>query len=450
MTAAAVSRVGSGGAWRWLLLIAAAAAALLALEWWRSADRAVPQPSPPPPVMTGLPRNYPEALARLDLLITDARAQAAAHDGEWLRYETLARHLAARARLTGDYGDYAAARDALDRAFAVAAPGTGPHLVRAGFEFGMHRLGAAEAQLDRIDRYVVQPLRPERSEVAAMRGDIAFYSGRYADALGHYDAADRIDPGAADFRRAIYHARTGDPDRAERFFDRSERASPLAGPQARSYLELQRGILDLDRGRWPEAMAHFRRADAIFPDHWLIEEHIAEVTALEGDPAKAAGMYRDIVRRTGHPEFMDALADIHAAQGEGEQAQSWRRRARAAWTERLAAFPEASYGHAIDHCVAAGDRRCALRLARLNAAARPHGDAHIALALALLGDGRVAEAKAVIERVLATPWRTAALHTAAAEIFIASGDATRASEQRRAALAIDPHAFDSIRLRRGR
>ncbi|WP_310474540.1 hypothetical protein [Sandarakinorhabdus sp.] len=91
----------------------------------------------------------------------------------------------------------AAAASALDDAFKVAIPGSGPHMVRAGLEFTMHRLAGAERQLDAIDRYVAPPDCGERAEIAAMRGDIAFYGGQYSQALAHYDHADALVPNAA-------------------------------------------------------------------------------------------------------------------------------------------------------------------------------------------------------------------------------------------------------------
>jgi tetratricopeptide (TPR) repeat protein len=300
----------------------------------------------------------------------------------------------------------------------------------------MHRLSEAERFLDEIGRYAVPPDRDEQAEIAAIRGDIAFYRGDYAAALAQYDEADRMTPGTSDFRRAIYFSLTGRPVLAEDYFNKAERRLQNPTRQARGALELQRGILDLDRGRFDDALAHFRRADQIFPAFWLIEEHIAEVTALKGDLDTAENMYREIVRRTRHPEFMDALAQIAAEQGDRRAAGHWFARAGAAWAERLRAFPEASYGHAIDHCIARGDWPCALSLAQRNHQARPYGDAKIALAKALLGSKRPGEARTVIDRVLATSWRTVDLHQTASEIYLALGLEDLAAEQSRLSRAL--------------
>ena len=75
---------------------------------------------------------------------------------------------------------------------------------------------------------------------------------------------------------------------------------------------------------------------------------------------------------------------------------------------------------------------------RSNHEARPFGEAKIALARALLGNRRTAEARAMIEQVLASRWRTADLHSTAADIYTASGMAQKAAEQQRMARAINP------------
>lgn len=429
---------------RWLVAAAAALAVLVTLNWVASSreqarrDQATEQALRV--TTSGTPADHAAAIRRIDVYLGQARARAAAAPDEWPMHERVAQLLLDRARLTGSYDEYQAAEAALDRAFAVAMPGSGPHATRAVLDFTMHRLAAANGQLALIEDYAVPPTAPERAELTAMRGDILFYSGDYAGALQAYDAADAIVSGAAEFRRAIYHSRTGQPDQAEIHFDRAERGDRLASRQSRGYYELQRGILDLDRGRLAQALDHFRRADALFPGYWLIEEHIAEVTALAGDPAGAAARYRAIVARTGRPEFMDALAELEAGAGNARAANAWRERAGAAWRARLLRFPEATYAHALDHCIGKGDWACALALAQRNHNARPHGDAKIALAEALLRSGHGTEASIVIESVLSSPWRTARLHAVAARVYDALGRRDAADAQRRLALQFNPRA----------
>ncbi|WP_431871105.1 tetratricopeptide repeat protein [Allosphingosinicella sp.] len=402
---------------RWLFPFVLAALALLALErTFGPGAPNVPRAPAPPPIFVGGPKSYEEALSRIDASLAGARQRAEERSGEWLMHAVLARRYLARARLTGSFDDYAAADAALARAFAVARPGTGPHATQAMLDFTLHRLAGAERALDSMDAYAVPPGRIERAEMIAMRGDIAFYRGRYAEALAAYAEADVIAPGSADFRRAVYHSMTGRPDLADRYFERAAAGTPFRTPQAAAYIELQRGILDLDRGHWDAALIRFRAADRLFPGHWLIEEHIAEVLALKGDIETAERLYRDIVGSTGHPEFMDALAGLARGQGDTAGARRWSHRAAGEWTRRLRLLPEAAYGHAIDHCLATEKWDCALDLARRNHANRSYGEAKVLLAEALFRSGRLAEAREAIDQVLASPWRTARTRAVAIRI----------------------------------
>src|SRR3546814_17364401 len=93
-------------------------------------------------------------------------------------------------------------------------------------DFTLHRLAGAERALDSMDAYAVPPGRIERAEMIAMRGDIAFYRGRYAEALAAYAQADVIAPGSADFRRAVYHSMTRRPALPPPYFPRAGAGSP--------------------------------------------------------------------------------------------------------------------------------------------------------------------------------------------------------------------------------
>lgn len=426
--------------WKWWIMALATLAGVWAVDAWNNA-RPLPEAidwQPSPFSGSGPPLSYAEAIRRSDTAIGNARKAAEAGADQWLMHEIHASELMARAQLSGDYRDYAAAQAALDRAFAVAVKGSGPHLMRAALDFSMHRLAAAEAQLAATDGYAVPPDPGDRAEIAAMRGDIAFYRGDYDKAWALYDAADRLVPGSTSFRRAIFAARTGKVDLADAYLAEAEKGYRSPTPQTLSYMQLQRGILDLDRGQLDEALAHFREADRLFPGRWLIEEHIAEVLNLQGKTAEAETLYRDIVKRTGHPEFIDALAAIAEARGDKAEAARLYARSAKIWEQRLKLFPEATYGHAIDHCMAKRDWPCALRLAEANHQARPYGEAKIKLAAALLANGRIDEARTLIESVLTSRWRTPDLYATAADIYEASGLTRKAEQYRRTTKSMNP------------
>lgn len=389
---------------------------------------------------SGAPADAAEELARLNRAIVFDQEQA--KSGEWARLESLGSAYEARARLTGSYDDYARAGAAFDAAFAAAPKGSGPHLTRAHFNFTIHRLAAARADLDAIDRYAV-PDTQAMPAVTGLRGDIAFYRGDYKRALALYEQSYgmRRDLGSA-FRLAYYWEKMGDDDRARSYLDKAE--GSISGPQlgARGFIEMHRGLLDLNRGRWAEAEAHFRKADRLYHGYWLIERYLATTIALNGDSARAMAIYKGIAARTGRAEAMDAVAGLYRAQGDQANSRAWADRAEGAWEKRIALFPEAAYGHALDHLLAFGDPARALDIAQRNYMNRPYAEAATGLAWALLANHRPADAIRAIGPTLRSGWTSAEEHIVASQAYALLSRGAEADAERKAALAVNPHAFD--------
>lgn len=391
----------------------------------------------------GMPVSWDEARTSVDEEIVFDVRRLHGHEDAWSLWEALADTQLARARLLGSYADYLAAGRSLDSAFQVAEAPSGPNLLRAGYALSIHRMADVEPALQRIEASALAPDVATAAEVMGLRGDVAFYSGRYREARDLYVRSDSSRPTyRSKFRLALFDAKTGDPDGALAKLD--DAATFLEGPQPQQYsfLELQRGIVALNRGDWNGALGHFRSADRFFPGFWLNEEHIALVIALKGDPARAEALFAGIARRTGSAEAIDALAGLARARGDFAASQRLAARSGAIWERRLAALPEAAYGHALDHLLAFGNPAAALRVAQANYANRPYAEPAIALAWADLANRRAADAIRVLEPVLASGWVSAELHVVASEAFALAGQGARSDAERKAALAISRHAFD--------
>lgn len=390
----------------------------------------------------GMATSYGEQLAQIDHKMIYVQKYADELGTDWGAWGDLANLYLGRARLTGSFDDYATAGKLYDKAFAVAKPGYGPHLDRAVYNFTIHRLSAVEPDLEAVDHYAV-PDPGQTATVQGLRGDLAFYSGRYPQALALYKRShSTLVMMSTSFRLAYYWGRMGDPDKARRYLDEAE--SRVIGPQQqqRSFLEMYRGILSLDRGLWDDAEAHFRRADAIFPGHWLVQEHLAMVLALKGHPDQAMAIYQGIAQRTDMPEAADAVAGLYRATGDFANAQAWAARADALWRKRLALLPEAAYGHLVDHMLAFGAPAETLAIALKNYQVRPYADAATQLAWAYMANHRPDEALKTLAPVLASGWVSAEPHIVAAEAHALLGQGPEADAERKAALAINPHSFD--------
>jgi tetratricopeptide (TPR) repeat protein len=178
--------------------------------------------------------------------------------------------------------------------------------------------------------------------------------------------------------------KSGDIDGAEREYRRALEMYHGRHAYPRAWIHLQLGLIDLDAGRLVEALAHYEDGAARFGGWWLIDEHIAEIHALQGQTAEAELRYRDLVERTGNPEFMDALANILAGTGRTDEADALIARARGIHEARLVRFPEAAYGHALDFYLEhepGGPRT--LDLARRNFELRPNAESRAQLERAI-------------------------------------------------------------------
>jgi len=403
------------------------------------------RPSPPPAGADprpshGAPLTYAEALAHADQAIADGQALARTRAGEWLVQEKIANAYMSRARLTGSFDDYAAAQAALDRGFATAPPGGGPQITQAVLAFSLHRLGRTSRALDVIDHYAVPAEFEIAEEASALRGDVAFYSGRYAEALARYRGRKGTDE--SNFRMAVYQGKTGQTDAALATLRRMAREMRFPTAQGLANLDLQRGGLELQRGRWDAASQDFARADAIFPGYWLTQAHRAQMRALAGDRAGAIAAFEAIATRIDSPEVMDALASLYRAQGDGPRSSLWAGRAEAEWERRLKLLPEAAYGHAVEHYLAFGDPRRALELAQKDVAARPYGTSQVALGWAWLANNRPADALKALAPLQGSPWVSAEQHLVAAQAHALLGDSDAADAEQQKALAINPRSLD--------
>ena len=373
---------------------------------------------------------YESELRTLEAAIEDAkRLVDRQKDDSLLPLEAVALYLE-RARLTGDYRNYEDAESMLAVAGARATRGVQPCLAQARLHYTLHRLKQAAAALDTCAPNV------EPSEIAGLRADIAFHSGRYAEAEGVYRAlVNQVGLPQHYIRLALYRSKTGSPGEAAALLEAAERRYHGTSATMKSWLKLQRGLIALDRGRFDEALALYRLASDALPGWWLIDEHIAEIQQLRGDTKAAKALYEDVIRRTGSPEFMDALAAIHAGEGRADEARRLLERARPIYEKRIERFPEAAAGHALRHFLLdPASAKRALLLARKNFETRPHGEAAIALARALMLNGEPKPAVSLLEAQASRGWDTAELHWVLGEALMRAGLRDRALGARSQAL----------------
>lgn len=422
---------------RALAWLVAAALAVFVLARWLE-----PRPLPDPPIRqsgAGAP-TYAAAIGDIDRKLAGLQPLAAGRPDDWLMQERIAHQLMQRARLTGSFRDYVEAQAALDRGFASAIPGAGPHLSQAALALSLHRLGTAERMLDAVDHYAITPEAEVRAGADAMRGDVAFYRGHYAAARAAYLRLTR-DGERPDQRLAIFWSKTGRPDDALAAIRRVERTGLVPG-QALAQLALVRGTIELQRGNWDQADSAFLDAERRFPGWWLTDAYKAQMLALRGRYGPAIRAFEALAARNDDPALRDAIASLYRAQGDYAQTELWAGRAAAGWAERLRLIPEAALGHAVEHQLAFGTPARALELARQDFANRPHGATAVALGWALIANNRPADALGIAEAVNRSSWQSAEQHLVAARAHALLGQSEAADAEQDKALGLNPHALD--------
>jgi predicted Zn-dependent protease len=390
--------------------------------------------SSPPAAATAAAKRYELERRSLDEAIERGISLTASRpDDGLLALEVVSLHLE-RARLTGDYADFGRARDKLESR-PPSAGTAAPHcLLRARLDYTLHRLKSAR------ERLAACPPGNDASELAGLAADLAMHSGNYREAEATYRAlVNQVGTPTHFVRLGLLKAKTGSPAEAAALLEAAERRYHGSSATMKAWLRLQRGLVALDRGRLDEALALYRQASDELPGWWLVDEHIAEVTALRGDKAAARELYRSVVERTQAPELLDALAALEYEMGDKASAEKRRGEARALYEKRLAEYPEASAGHALDHFLAdPAEATRALALAKSNHATRPFGEASIALAKAWMRSGQAAKARSLLEGELAKGWDTPELHWVLARALERLGQKAPAEAARAQAIARNP------------
>ena len=410
---------------------------------WRAAGALSRQAVEMPRLGIG-PRTYAEALAKVDQAVAFGRKRVRSGADQWLLQESLAGALITRFRLSGNYDDLVEADRALTQARANAPAPSGPIMTEAVFAMMVHRQDRALLALERLSHAAV-PTEPDvLGEARAIEGDAAFYQGDMAGARAKYLASEQLDGGAsATYRWAVLAKTQGDFPRALAAFSESAHNRRGVAPLHAAGTALQFGAVELARGDPAAARRWFLAADRAFPGFWLIEAHLAQARAIDGDLPGAIAAMRGVAVRSGSAEAIDALAMLLRAQGTDGESRLWAARADALWRKRLNQMPEAAYGHALEHELVFGTPERALELATRNLAARPYGESRLLMASALLMNGRTAPALDQLALAERSGWRSAPMYALRAQALELSGKAQDAEAARRQAQALNPHVFEA-------
>ncbi len=363
---------------------------------------------------------------------------AAERPADWVVRERLAKILAERSSLTGRIEDLIRADKVLHEAFGIAPAGSGPLSIAAKVNYSMHRLGKVDEYLNKLS---AQPIlkAPAVASIVAMRANLAFHRGDYDRALEGYRKCEGLQRGACLTDLATYYANTGGYLEAESLFKQALSTTASDDAHNRAWLNLQLGILRMRQGRYEETLTFLREADRILPGWWLVREHIAETLMLRGETKEAVAIYEEVVRETGLPQYLDALAEAYRKLGRESEAAALETKSEKLWDEQLKLAPEAASGHAMEHYMGNPARaEFVLDLAKKNFEIRPGGEAKLFLAEAYLKNSKPQEAKKLVDELMTTRYESAELYDLASRIYSNLGDGNRSAELRQKCLEINP------------
>jgi tetratricopeptide (TPR) repeat protein len=239
--------------------------------------------------------------------------------------------------------------------------------------------------------------------------------------------------------RAIELFVRGHIEAADEALRRAHGAYADVHPGVLGWIDLQRGLLRLRTGLWPEARAFFRAAYARLPESFLFAEHLAEVEALLGDHARALALYDAVVAGTQLPEFMAARAGVLEGLGRADDAKRALDAADARWRVLLEQHPRALAAHAVSFWL---EDRPEPKLARYwadrNLEWRRDPDSVLLAARARAAAGDLAAARALLPALESSGRNVDEFHEGMAELRRALGDVAGAEAATQAARALNP------------
>jgi len=348
-----------------------------------------------------------------------------------------------KSSLTGSLRDMEKAGAAFDQALAGLPMSADLYLLHAAFDLKLHRLEAAKIDLEKL------AFMNEDPKVQVLKADIAAQEGDYKVAATHYRQIIEKNRLWDNLSRLAYlQAKHGDFDEADRLYREAEEEQSAKDMRSYAWVELQRGYLDLSRGRNQAAWDHYQQADQAYSGYWLTKEYMAEWFAAQRNYDAAAALYKQTIACTQRPELYHALGDLYLYMGKPELAQPWHDKALAVYLASVQRGEVQYYHHlASFYADARMDGAQALQWARRDVQLRQNTMTRDALAWALFRDGQYPAAVVEMNKALSDNWQDAHLFFHAAMIHLAAGLTEEGKGYLQKASNLNPY-FDAFHVHR--
>jgi tetratricopeptide (TPR) repeat protein len=339
------------------------------------------------------------------------------------------------AALTGRLDEFAAAEAAIVEAFDQFGPWPDLCLVKANLDMKFHRLEETKRAL------AMAPGLAESFSGRVVWADIHLQEGRYTqvkqecEALVVYNRTWDILA-----RLAYWESKFGKIEDAERMYTEAEDELTAKEMRAYAWVQLQKGLLDLRRGQYEEATAHYCLASDAYSGYWLADDHLAELYGSQGKYNQALTLYERVLAENPRPELQQALGELCSEMGDQNEAEKW-------FDKALAGFLEGSqnggchyYHHLVDFFSDVHENgRDAVAWARKDFELRRNFATEGALAWALYRDGQIEQANVMMDCALGSGVQDGHLFAKAASVKAAAGRPQESEELSRRAFDTNPY-----------
>jgi tetratricopeptide (TPR) repeat protein len=349
-----------------------------------------------------------------------------------------------KARETNDPTYYGQAEQALGKALdfkpddydataAMGALGLSRHDFAGALDWGMK----------------ARALNPHKAYGYGVIGDAQVELGRYDEAIATFQQMVDLRPDLSSYSRVSYARELyGDvPGAIEAMQQAVEAGSPAAENTA--WTRVQLGHLYFNSGQLDRAEKEYNNALYSYPGYLHAQAGLAQVRAAQGRTDEAIKLYEQSVAGVPLPQYLTALGDLYASQGNVKAATErydlvsfiysvFEKNGVNADIEKAAFL---AYRGSKRSVIAEGkaDAAEAVRLAQSAARERQDVNTHDTLAWALYRAGRYQEALAAEQNALRLGTRNAMFYFHLGMIYEKSGDHDRARQELQKALDINPY-----------
>ena len=405
-------------------LLAAACVLALSAVWW-SGRAPAPLPEGPRQVLPA------SEFADAEAAIAYYRERLRRDEADRAAYAPLAQALLQHATATGHEAEFVPeARDVIEAGLRRAPDDYHLLLLKGALLNKLHRFEEARDLASAlVDRH------PRHAYPYGVLVDALVELGAYDEAVAALDTMLAVKPGIASYTRAAYlrelHGDSGGAIEAMRL----AADAGLAGTAERSWALYQLGQLYLGEAKPDTAAFLFEGLLEERPDYAYAVAGLGHVALVRGEHAEAVRHLQTAYDMAPRAEFVELLAEAHAAAGNEARARAAAERVRAGLAEARAMGEDVEMEEAdfmLDHGI---EPERALAMAERQVRRRPgHLHALETYAWALHHNGRSAEAVPYVERALRLGTGDAMVHHRAAQIFEGAGRPVEAARHARLAL----------------